>query len=66
METTEAETIRDYPRSDLFFWPLAAALLVAGIGALLRLIGQRGVGGRASSRRVRVNSRTFDLEVDAP
>lgn len=66
VETTEVETVSDYPRSDLFFWPLAAALLVAGGGALTRVIRRGRVGSRSKSRRVRVNSRTFDLEVDAP
>jgi len=63
IETHEAKTVSHRPRRDLFFWPVAAALLVslaAHAGNLMA--GRARVTGAASSVRLRVNPRTFELE----
>ncbi|MBK1828002.1 VWA domain-containing protein [Haloferula rosea] len=65
VETTEVEVVRDYPRSDLFFWPLGLAVGMAGLAAAIRSGRRRRHDGREKEHRMRVNARTFDLEVDA-
>jgi Ca-activated chloride channel family protein len=63
VETRNHETISHRPRRDLFFWPVAAALLVS----LAAHVGKRWAGrpratGTATQLRLRVNPRTFELE----
>ncbi|MGE9270279.1 MAG: VWA domain-containing protein [Verrucomicrobiales bacterium] len=66
VEAAQVETVRDYPRSELFYWPLGIMVGVAGGASLSRLLKRQTRRGHHQGRRVRVNSRTFDLEVDAP
>ena len=65
VEATEVETIKDYPRTDLFYWPMVLGLGAAACGLSWRLLRRRGGVRRPAVKRMRVNSRTFDLEVDA-
>jgi len=62
LEPREVETDYVRPRTDLFFLPLAAALVVSFCfhAASLRTLLQRRAP--AQDVRLRVNSRTFDLE----
>jgi len=65
VETTAVETVRDFPRSELFYWPLGLALGIAALAAAWRLVRRSDRPGHQVTHRMRVNSRTFDLEVDA-
>jgi Ca-activated chloride channel family protein len=63
VETHEAKTVSHRPRRDLFFWPVAAALLVslaAHAGKLV--VGRARATGAVAPVRLRVNPRTFELE----
>ena len=63
IETHEAKTVSHRPRRELFFWPVAAALLVTLAAHAGKLVaGRARVTGAASSVRLRVNPRTFELE----
>jgi Ca-activated chloride channel family protein len=63
IETRDVETVSHRPRRDLFFWPVAAALLVTlAIHAGKLWAGRTRVTGAATSVRLRVNPRTFELE----
>jgi len=64
IETREVKTVSHRPRRDLYFWPLAAALLVwlASHGWKLRA-GRAAVPVAASAMRLRVNPQTFQLEM---
>ncbi|MBM4090801.1 MAG: VWA domain-containing protein [Planctomycetes bacterium] len=67
IETHETKTVSHRPRRDLFFWPVAAALLVSLAARAGRLLaGSARVAGAASSVRLRVNPRTFELETIEP
>ena len=63
IETRELQLVSHRPRRDLFYWPLAAALLVS-LAAHIRGLGpSRVVGPRTKfTARLRVNPRTFELE----
>jgi Ca-activated chloride channel homolog len=63
IETREVKTVSHRPRRDLYFWPLAAALLVwlASHGGKL-WAGRAAVPVAAPAMRLRVNPRTFQLE----
>jgi Ca-activated chloride channel family protein len=63
IETREVKTVSHRPRRDLYFWPLAAALLVwlASHGGKL-WAGRAAVPVAASAMRLRVNPQTFQLE----
>ena len=63
IETRETKTVSHRPRRDLYFWPLAAALLLSLATHLIRLIAQRAALPRSAVPvRLRVNARTFELE----
>lgn len=63
IETQELTKIGYRPRTDLYFWPLAAALLLSLGRAAVELRGQPAVRPPdAQSVQLRVNSRTFELE----
>jgi len=67
VETRDVETVSHRPRRDLFFWPLAAALLASLAGHAWKLVaGRSGIAGAAASARLRVNPRTFELETIEP
>ncbi|MCU0875703.1 MAG: VWA domain-containing protein [Pirellulaceae bacterium] len=63
IETREVKTVSHRPRRDLYFWPLAAALLawLASHGWKL-WAGRAAVPVAASAMRLRVNPQTFQLE----
>ncbi len=71
LETVSVETISHRPRSDLFWVPLAATLLLSLGGTLLggvvRVLRERkeSVGQAAGTGRVQVNPRTGELETTA-
>lgn len=63
IETREVKTISHRPRRDLFFWPLAAALLASLAAHAVRLVAaRRRTDGPVTPVRLRVNLRTFELE----
>ena len=63
IETRETKTVSHRPCRDLYFWPLAAALLLSLGKHLVRLIGERaGLPRSTVPVRLRVNARTFELE----
>lgn len=67
IETRDVKTESHRPRRDLFFWPLAAALLLSFAAQAWRLIvGRMRVQNTTSPARLRVNTATFELEVDEP
>ena len=63
IETRDVQTVSHRPRLDLFYIPLAAALLVSACTALIA-VWQSQQGSRAAARsvRIRVNPRSFELE----
>ncbi len=64
METSEVETVSHRPRSDLYHWPLAMALLLSlGAQGWFLLRDRVSTFSSADVRRVRVNVRTHELEV---
>ena len=67
IETRDVETVRHRPRRDLFFWPVAAALLVSLAAHAWKLVaGRTQAAGAATSIRLRVHPRTFELETIEP
>jgi Ca-activated chloride channel family protein len=63
IETREVKTVSHRPRRDLYFWPLAAALLVSLAAHAWRLlIGRTAIASATAPLRLRVNTRTFELE----
>jgi len=63
IETREVKTVSHRPRHDLFYWPLAAALLFSLAAHGWKLwAGRRGIQSKTSAVRLRVNARTFELE----
>jgi Ca-activated chloride channel family protein len=67
IETRDVKTISHRPRRDLFFWPLAAALLLTLAAQAVRLFRGRPRGNSpATPVRLRVNPRTFELETTEP
>lgn len=61
IETREIRTISHRPRNDLFYWPLAMALLISLIGSI-SIKQPVGLGGTLPSR-LRVDMRTAELEI---
>ncbi len=61
IETRQAKTVSHRPRRDLYFWPLAAGLLVSLVAHAWKLFKQRPKKVPVAVR-VRVNPRTFELE----
>jgi Ca-activated chloride channel family protein len=63
IETRETKTVSHRPRRDLYFWPVAAALLLSVMTHLIQWIrGSSVVPPSAVPVRLRVNARTFELE----
>ncbi|MEM8677813.1 MAG: VWA domain-containing protein [Planctomycetota bacterium] len=61
IETKERKTVSHRPRRDLYAWPLGLALLSSFMAAFPR-VGSESRRQPPAGRRVRVNSRTFQLE----
>ena len=64
VETREVQTVTHRPRRDLYFWPLAVALLVSLAAHGLPLWTRRAVAPvtATAAMRLRVNAQTFELE----
>lgn len=63
VETREVQTISHRPRRDLYFWPLAAALLCTLAARCWRIWeGRPRTTDADRAVRLRVNTRTFELE----
>ena len=64
IETREVNTESHRPRRELYFWPLAAALLLslAAHGWSLAATRRQTSPAAETTKRVRVNARTFELE----
>lgn len=63
IETRDVKTVSHRPRRDLYFWPLAAALLLTMAAQAVKLfMGRPRVNTQAAPARLRVNPRTFELE----
>jgi Ca-activated chloride channel family protein len=63
IETREVKTVSHRPRRDLYFWPLAVALLASLAANAWKLwAGRSAVATAPSTARLRVNARTFELE----
>ena len=63
LETHEIKTISHRPRTDLYFWPLAAALLFScGCSVEWNTVLRSG-SNKTSRSRLRVNVKTAELEV---
>ena len=64
IETREVKTVSHRPRRDLYFWPLAAALLVSLAAPAWKLwAGRSATPDRTPPPHgLRVNARTFELE----
>ena len=66
IETREVNVISHRPCSDVFFWPLLAALLVSFSGKGLESLAQsRSDVSAMPAKRVRVDPVTGELEVSA-
>jgi Ca-activated chloride channel family protein len=64
IEQREVKTVSHRPRRDLYFWPLGAALFLSLTSQLLNLLRiARRQSPSAAQGRLRVNARTFELEV---
>ena len=62
IETREVATVSHRPRRDLFFWPLAVALLVSVVTHASKLLRRQLATSAVPTTRLRVNARTFELE----
>lgn len=63
IETRETKTVSHRPRRDLYFWPLAAALLLSLSAQAVQLLAALSARPHAlPATRLRVNPRTFELE----
>lgn len=63
IETREVTTVSHRPRRDLYYWPIAAALLASWLASSWKLFTYRATAPNSrSSARLRVNARTFELE----
>ena len=63
IETRETKTISHRPRRDLYYWPLAIAVLIACLRSFLNLRNRpTHTSGQLANSRLRVNARTFELE----
>lgn len=63
IETREVKTVSYQPRRDLYYWFVGTALLLSMASQLATLLSSRTkVPARASRARLRVNTRTFELE----
>jgi Ca-activated chloride channel family protein len=63
IETRKVDTVSHRPRRELYFWPLAAALLISLAAHAFNLLARHKPMPVVESRtRLRVNARTFELE----
>ena len=63
IETRKVKTVSHRPRRDLFFWPVAVAVLVSLLTTVTPSLSANGLGRRTTATaRLRVNTRTFELE----
>lgn len=63
MDTREIKTVGYRPRMDLFHWPLAIAVLISLLRSMVLIVGTRSIERPTQSpARLRVNTRTFELE----
>ena len=65
LETSEVETVSHRPRRDLYFWPLGVALVLSLLAQSKVLLRGGGLRRTPASARVRVNSSTFELEIES-
>ncbi len=64
VQTREIKTVSHRPRRDWFYWPLLAALLLSLLGQIRAAWRSRSVSEpRDLPARLRVNPRTFELEM---
>ena len=63
IETTEVDKVTHQPRRDLYYLPLAVALVLSLFAGAIAAIRTNPVRKRAPAPRVRVNARNFELEV---
>jgi Ca-activated chloride channel family protein len=67
IETSETKTVSHRPRRDLFYWPLAAALLLSLVTQGWGLMRSRpSLSAAPPMARVRVDPRTHELGVSSP
>ena len=64
LETSEIKTISHQPRSEMYFWPAAFAFGISLLSALSKVLSAGRSIHKAGNDgvRLKVNSRTFDLE----
>ena len=63
IETQATKTISHRPRRDLYYWPIAAAVLLGCLRSFVNLVGLRKQTSVDTAKpRLRVNSQTFELE----
>ncbi len=63
IETRQVKTVSHRPRRDLYFWPLAVALLISLAAHAGKLWAGRATSPAGTpTMRLRVNARTFQLE----
>jgi len=63
IETRDVNTVSHRPRHDLYYWPLALALVVSLVHQAWQIVFDRmRQPGSVSNARLRVNTRTFELE----
>ena len=63
IDTREIKTVGYRPRTELFHWPLATSLFLSIAAAILQVLGVRTTTQSAEPpTRLRVNTRTFELE----
>ena len=63
IETRDVKTVSYRPRRDLYYWPVAAALLVSLAAHAWKILAEQVRSAEPNSaRRLRVNTRTFELE----
>lgn len=65
IEQRKVETVSHRPRRDLYYWPLFMAILVSWIMPIQQLSQRRKIG-RLDAGTIRVNARSFELELDSP
>ena len=67
IETRDVKSVSYRPRQDLYYWPLAAALLISLAAHAWKMIAEQMRGAQPNAtRRLRVNTRTFELETVEP
>ncbi|MEM8955611.1 MAG: VWA domain-containing protein [Verrucomicrobiota bacterium] len=66
IEERKVETVSHRPKTDLYFWPFAAAFIISLLSKfipILRFTDKTTHSSPSTDARLRVNARTFELEV---